>query len=178
MTYSKKSDCVNLDVNANVIELELDQELVEWIDEETPSMSIPAISFPFAPMQISSECMELLALNTLSKNNNTNCTYNTRSPHLKCTVHPSGSCDGCKDFKHVEDSLPPESTPILRRSSWFEQEGMEIRSGLIINNGLGLANPVKRFTARELDLKLLIDLHASHYDPISDRNPNTSNINN
>jgi Family of unknown function (DUF6464) len=100
MTYSKKSDCVNLDVNANVIEL--DQELVEWIDEETPSMSIPAISFPFAPMQISSECMELLALNTLSKNNNTNCTYNARSPHLKCTVNPTGSCDGCKDFEEIE----------------------------------------------------------------------------
>jgi Family of unknown function (DUF6464) len=30
---------------------------------------------------------------------NENCAYNARSPHLKCTVHPIGSCDGCKDFE-------------------------------------------------------------------------------
>jgi Family of unknown function (DUF6464) len=36
-----------------------------------------------------------------SNDSNTNCVYNARSSHLKCTVHPSGSCDGCKDSSMV-----------------------------------------------------------------------------
>lgn len=89
---------MNLDINA----IELEQKFVGWIDEETSSVSISAISFPSAPMQLSSECMELLALNTLSKDNNTNCTYNGRTLNLKCAVNPTGSCDECKDFEAIQ----------------------------------------------------------------------------
>jgi Family of unknown function (DUF6464) len=44
------------------------------------------------------------------KYNNTNCVYNTNSPHLKCTVHPSGSCDGCKDFEPISAAHPQKFT--------------------------------------------------------------------
>jgi hypothetical protein len=57
---------------------------------------------------------------------NENCAYNARSPHLKCTVHPIGSCDGCEDFEQAEDIIPNRIPPELTRSERFDELGQVV----------------------------------------------------
>jgi Family of unknown function (DUF6464) len=57
---------------------------------------------------------------------NENCAYNARSPHLKCTVHPIGSCDGCKDFEQAEDIIPNRIPPELTRSEGQATESKKL----------------------------------------------------
>lgn len=35
---------------------------------------------------------------------NTDCTYNAMHPTLRCTINPSGPCDGCPDFRKASVS--------------------------------------------------------------------------
>jgi hypothetical protein len=57
---------------------------------------------------------------------NENCAYNARSPHLKCTLYPIGSCDGCKDFEQAEDIIPNRIPPELTRSERFDELGQVV----------------------------------------------------
>jgi hypothetical protein len=54
------------------------------------------------PVQTIRDLMEREGTPSLLQNQgltNKNCVYNANSSYLKCTVHPSGSCEGCKKFE-------------------------------------------------------------------------------
>jgi hypothetical protein len=65
------------------------------------------------------DLIETQRTRSLQRLTNKNCVYNARSPHLKCAVHPSGSCDGCTDFEAIQsmkDDDPLDGIPVNREA--------------------------------------------------------------
>jgi hypothetical protein len=67
------------------------------------------------------------------------CLYNTRNPHLPCTVHPHKTDAQCPDFE-LDASLPV--------GEWWEPEGASYYAGELV------ISPIQRWT-REQKLALL-----------------------
>ena len=67
------------------------------------------------------------------------CLYNTRNPHLPCTVHPHRTDAHCPDFE-LDTSLPA--------GEWWEPEGASYYAGELV------IDPIQRWT-REQKIALL-----------------------